>query len=146
MISLASLSPQECNGMVTLAWNFLKRSNQFKLKVIKSGNWEMVMEVFQLVFNAYSSLVMMYGLWCDEKNNKNLKDFWISKIWISSFFNGVFWEFFFVLLLMSLFWGLRGFYRGWIWPSEVNKIVFGCFSMMVCLFKLQKWLWFQGEM
>jgi hypothetical protein len=100
MIPLASLSPQECNGMVTLAWKFLKRSNQFKLKVIKSGNWEMVMEVFQLVFNAYSSLIMIYGLCFDEINNKNLKDFMISKIWISGFFNGVFWEFFFVVVVV----------------------------------------------
>jgi hypothetical protein len=49
------------------------------------------MEVFQFVFNEYSNLFMMYGLWFDEKNNKNLKDLMISKIWISIFFNGVFW-------------------------------------------------------
>jgi hypothetical protein len=47
MISLASLSPQECNGMVTLAWKFLKRSNQFKLKVTKNGSWEMVTMMLQ---------------------------------------------------------------------------------------------------
>jgi ribosome biogenesis protein Nip4 len=73
-IPLASLSPQKINGMVTLAWKFLKRSNKLKLKVIKSGNCEMVMEVFQLVFNAYSSLVMMYG-WCfNEESRGNLKE------------------------------------------------------------------------
>jgi uncharacterized membrane protein len=48
--------------------------------MIKIGNWEMVMEVFQVIFNAYSSLVMMYGWWFNEKKNKNLKDLMISKI------------------------------------------------------------------
>jgi hypothetical protein len=38
--------------------------------MIKSGNWEMVMEVFQLMFNAYSSLVMIYGWWFNEKKQE----------------------------------------------------------------------------
>jgi hypothetical protein len=66
MIPLASLSPQECNGMITLAWNFLKRSNQFKLKVVRNGSWEMMM--LQLVFYEYRSFFMMYG-WCFNGKN-----------------------------------------------------------------------------
>ena len=38
--------------------------------MIKSGNWEMVMEMFQVIFNAYSSLVMIYGWWFNEKKKK----------------------------------------------------------------------------
>jgi hypothetical protein len=43
--------------------------------MIKSGNWEMVMEVFQVIFNAYSSLVMMYGWWFNEKKKQELEGF-----------------------------------------------------------------------
>ena len=43
--------------------------------MIKSGNWEMVMEVFQVIFNAYSSLVMIYGWWFNEKKKQELEGF-----------------------------------------------------------------------
>jgi hypothetical protein len=99
----------------------LKPSELFypiQVKSDKNGSWEMVMEVFQLIFNAYRSNFVMFLWHFNGKTQRYRRMFGFRKYGFLSFFNGVF-ERFFWSPCSEL---LRAFYRGRNIPLEVNGI------------------------